>query len=302
MDIDQLNNQFAIANQLDFFTSEEGVTMARINNQQAEASIALQGAQVLHYQKKGDAHPLLWVSNEGKAKPGKAARGGIPVCWPWFGTHHQEGFPAHGYARTAEWQVTGSHSSNQQETTITLALIDNESFNSLWPHKAKLTLTVTVGETLRLSLETTNLDEQAIEITEALHTYFNISQIEQISVSGLEQHHYYNKVADERGVLTDAIHFDQEYDRVFFDHATSCQIVDPGMERRIVISKQGSHSTIVWNPWTEKAKSLGDIAAMDWQQMVCVESGNAMDNRITLQAGETHQLEVSYATEKTGAV
>jgi dihydroxy-acid dehydratase len=243
------------------------------------------------------------VSDAARFAPGKSIRGGAPVCWPWFGAHATEAaFPAHGFARTADWQVTGSRKRNDAKTEITLQLVDNEQTRAQWPHPTRLTLTVVVGDKLELQLATTNTGSSAIQIGEALHTYLQISDIGSVQVSGLEGATFHDKVdhfatKQQRG----AIGFNGEVDRVYVNTPADCVIEDAGLKRRIRIAKTGSLSTIVWTPWTEKAGKMGDLGTgrngAGWREMVCVESANAMDDLVSVAPGETHTLAVAYSVE-----
>ncbi|MHB1352605.1 MAG: dihydroxy-acid dehydratase [Thiobacillus sp.] len=294
--------RFAIPGQLSFRTGAGGLTYADIDNHGGRATICLQGAHVVSFRPKSQHTPVVWVSDAAKFAPGKSIRGGAPVCWPWFGAHPSEAsFPAHGFARTVEWQVVGSRKRNDARTEITLELLENAQTRKQWPHPTRLTLTVVVGERLEMRLTTTNTGETPIEIGEALHTYFHISDIGAVSVEGL-QGDYHDKVENfARKTQRGAVTFAGEVDRVYVDTPAECVIVDPGLKRRIRIAKSGSRSTIVWSPWAAKAEQMGDLgqgkSGAGWREMVCVESGNAMDNVVTVAPGASHTLAVAYSVE-----
>ncbi len=295
--------RFAIPGQLAFRQGAGGLTYVDIDNHGGRATLCLQGAHLVSYRPKSQQTPVVWVSDAAKFAPGKSIRGGVPVCWPWFGPHATEsGYPAHGFARTVAWDVTGTRRRNDARTEITLQLIDNEQTRAQWPHTTRLTLTIIVGEKLELKLATTNTGDAPVKIGEALHTYFHISDIGAVEVTGLEGRDYHDKVANfARRTQAGRIGFAGEVDRVYVDTAADCVIVDPGLRRRIRIAKTGSQSTVVWTPWTEKAEKMGDMgrgkSGAGWREMVCVESGNAMDNLVTVAPGETHTLAVTYSVE-----
>ena len=69
------------------------------------------------------------------------------------------------------------------------------------------------------------------------------------------------------------------------------------LQRRIHVAKSGSHSTVVWNPWTAKADKMGDFGPDGWREMVCVETANAAANAVTVRHGSRHALAVEYWTE-----
>jgi len=301
---ESLNRQFAIANQLAFRTGPDGLAFAEIANGLATATICLQGAHVVTWTPKGQAEPVIWVSEAAKFLPGKSIRGGVPICWPWFGPHATEkAFPGHGFARTVPWQVTGSQTLAGGETQIKLMLMPNDQTRAQFAKACRVELMVTVGGTLRIDLVTTNLDTEAVEIGEALHTYFRIGDIGAVKVAGLENVEYVDKVdGGQRKRQTGPIAFTGEVDRVYLDTASECVIEDPDLKRRIRIAKTGSRSTVVWTPWLEKAEKMADFGPGKhnqggWREMVCVESGNALDNVVTVPAGESHTLTVVYSAE-----
>jgi dihydroxy-acid dehydratase len=295
--------RFAIPGQLSFRIGAGGLTYVDIDNHGGRATICLQGAHVVSFRPKSQHTPVVWVSDAAKFAPGKSIRGGAPVCWPWFGAHAKEAsFPAHGFARTVDWSVTGTRRRNDAKTEITLELVDNEQTRAQWPHATRLTLTVVVGEKLEMSLATTNTGDAPVQIGEALHTYLQISDIGTVKVSGLEGCDYHDKVDNfARKKQKGAIGFHGEVDRVYVNTPADCVIEDAGLKRRIRIAKSGSQSTIVWTPWTEKAEKMGDMgrgqSGAGWREMVCVESANAMDNVVTVAPGETHTLAVTYSVE-----
>jgi glucose-6-phosphate 1-epimerase len=298
-DVATLNTNFGIPGQLAFRADANELVTARISNAHASAEIALQGAHVMSYQSAHDA-PLLWMSRAARLTPGKSLRGGIPVCWPWFGAHATEAaFPAHGFARTVLWQAVESRALPDGATRLTLELPQSAMPPAQWNHSCRLQLKVTVGPALDIDLVTENTGDAPFTITEALHTYFAISDIGDVSITGMEDCDYLDKVAGfERRTQRGAIWILSEVDRVYLDVERDTLIEDPGLNRRIRIKKQGSLSNVVWNPWMEKSAKMGDMGDEGYRAMVCVESANAASNAVTLPAGSVHTLHVTYSTEE----
>ena len=295
-----LNAQFGIGGQLNFREDASGLIVAEINNAQASAALCLQGAHLISWQPKSQSVPVVWLSRDAKLAVGKSIRGGVPVCWPWFGAHAAEpGFPAHGYARTTPWQVIESGNEPDGATRLTFCLMENEKTRAQWPHSCALCLTVVIGETLRMELTTENTGASDFVIGEALHTYFRISDIGDARVTGLQDCQYWDKVGgstlkQQHGEIT----FSSETDRVYINTAAECVIEDGRLKRRIHVAKSGSLSTVVWTPWTAKADKMGDLGQPDgWREMVCVESANAFDNAVRVAAGARHTLVVEYRAE-----
>jgi D-hexose-6-phosphate mutarotase len=299
-----MNSRYAIANHLGFREGTDGLVFAEIDNGLATATICLQGAHVVTWQPKGQADPVIWVSDVAKYLPGKSIRGGAPICWPWFGPHATEqSFPGHGFARTVPWQVTTSQALPGGETQVKLILLPTAQTHAQFGKACRVELIATVGTALTIDLVTTNLDTEAVEIGEALHTYFRIGDIGSIAITGLEGSDYVDKVdAGQRKKQSGAIAFTGEVDRVYVNTESECIIDDPDLKRRIHIAKSDSGSTVVWTPWIEKAEKMGDFGPGrnnqgGWREMVCVESGNALDNVVSVPSGGSHTMTAVYSVE-----
>ena len=299
----ELNDRYAIPFKLRFKqlvdTTGGSLISVDITNAHASASICLQGGQVLSWQPVSAAEPVLWMSKAAHFAAGKSIRGGIPVCWPWFGAHRSEtSFPAHGFARTQAWQVKGTRTLDDGSTELSLTMPINATLQPMWPYLAQLDLLINVGATLKIAIITRNLGDSDFSISEALHTYFSVSDISQIHVDGLEGVHFHDKAADwAQGDQAGAIGFDGEVDRVYVNSAQRSSIVDSAFKRRISIAKLGSQSTIVWNPAAARAAQMGDLGKDGWKRFVCVESGNALENAVTVAAGKSHTMAVEYRVE-----
>lgn len=294
----ELNQRYALPDHLHFHALSDDYIVADIRNAHAEARIALQGGHILTYQAHGEA-PILWLSEDAKFAPGKSVRGGVPICWPWFGAHATESaFPAHGHARTTPWQVVRTEALPDGATRIVLSICDTEKGRQLWPHASTAEIAVTVGRTLHIELTTHNTGTTAITLGEALHTYFLISDVDHVAVRGLDGCDYLDKVEGfARHTQQGDISIPAEVDRVYVNTEADCLIIDQGLKRAIRISKTGSRSTVVWNPWIEKAEKMGDLGPDGYRRMLCVESGNAFDNLVAVAPGATHTLSVTYSSE-----
>lgn len=298
-----LNSRFGQPG-LTFVQGAGDLTFAEIDNADGVATLCLQGAHVVSWRPKHQAEAVVWVSEMAKYGPGKSIRGGVPVCWPWFGPHATEkAFPGHGFARTVPWQVIGSDTLAGGETQVRLVLMQNDQTRAQFAKACRAELVVSVGATLRVELVTHNLDTEPVEIGEALHTYLRIGDIGNATVTGLEGATYVDKVeGGARKTQAGAVAFSGEVDRVYVDTESECVIHDPDLKRRIRIAKTGSRSTVVWTPWLEKAEKMGDFGPGKtgqggWREMVCVESGNALDNVVSVPAGGSHALAVVYSAE-----
>ena len=298
MTLTELNQRFSISNHVQFKEIADGIVIAEISNQHANSNITLQGAHIATWQPRGQ-EPVIWLSPYAKFAPGKSIRGGVPICWPWFGPHATNAkLSGHGYARTVPWDVLETKALPDGATFLRFGLIESDTTRAQWPHPSPVQLEVTLGKTLRVALVTQNNGTESFVLGEALHTYFNISDVAKMKIRGLEGCDYLDKVGEPaRRTQQGGIVIESEVDRVYVDTEADCVIEDTGLKRAIRIAKSGSRSTVVWNPWTEKADKMGDFGAHGYRGMVCVESANAFDNLVTVKPGETHRLTVEYSVE-----
>ena len=286
--LDTLNTAFALPGALQFADVAPGLPVAEISTPLASARIALQGGQVLTWQPAGQ-QPVLWVSKAAVFEPGKGVRGGVPVCWPWFGA--LPGKATHGFVRTMMWQVRGSELDAAGQVLLRLGISDDVATRALWDHAFDLELLVTVGSTLTMALTTRNTGNAAFTITQALHTYFCTGNILQTTVQGLDGTSYLDKVQNFAVCQQSGdVSFSGETDRIYTDTTADSLIQDTAGGRTIRIAKQGSASTVVWNPWPEKEKTMADMATGEYQQMLCVETCNAGPDEMTIAGGGTHTL------------
>jgi glucose-6-phosphate 1-epimerase len=263
-------------------------TYLSVSNKSANAKIALQGAHLFHYQRQGKV-PLLYVSNTSHFANGKAIRGGIPVCWPWFGKHKKDtNLPQHGFARTALWQCINVHEDDPYSTEITLQLEDMQKTKKLWPYKADLFLKILISDTLNLQLITTNRDNESFTISSALHSYFSVSDISNVTVKGLDNTPFIDTLTMEHKQLIGDISIAQETDRVYQEVFRPIQLHDS--ERVITINNIGSKSVVLWNPWIEKSLTMADLDDKGYKKMLCIETANAFDDERILSPGNTHTL------------
>lgn len=297
LDLNLLNSRHAQNGELRFTRAEGGPTLAEIDNAFGTAAIALEGGQILTWTPKGQ-EPVVWLSPDARYVPGKSLRGGVPVCWPWFGPNDKDAsLPGHGFARNKPWNVASSERLADGATRLTLQLAQDDETAKLWPHKAELSLTVTVGTALRIELITRNTGAEPITLTEALHTYFQVSDIGAVSISGLEGCGYVDKVAGGNQTQEGTVKISGEVDRVYRGTTAECVIHDSGYKRRIRVAKSGSRSTVVWNPWEEKGAKFGDMGPDGYRRMLCVETANALEDAVTVAPGETRVMTAIYSAE-----
>ena len=289
----ELNVEFGIAGVLEFSTTEHGLIKAAVSLATTRGEFYLQGAHVAAWQPRGEDRPVLFTSLNSAFLPGRAIRGGIPVIFPWFGPNtNAPAAPQHGLARTAAWHLDAVERDGSAELALTFALGDRDISSPFWQEPFRATYTVVFGQRLSLRLAVQNLARQPIQFEEALHSYFAVSDIAKIAIGGLRGATYIDKTAaGTRKVQTASqLTIAGETDRVYLDTGQAFLIEDGGWRRRICIEKDGAASTVVWNPWAEKAAGMADLGRDAWRGMVCVETGNIADNRVRLAADGEHAM------------
>ncbi|WP_024676213.1 D-hexose-6-phosphate mutarotase [Pseudomonas syringae] len=276
----------------------------RIRHGEAELLVAQQGAHILSYQVAGQP-PLVWLNEEAAFKKGKAIRAGMPICWPWFGNLERnpqsvqamrdssEPAKAHGEVRALDWQLLGI-GADGDALLVEFVLPEAEGHLPGWPHNVALKLSIRLDHALNVSLVSYNCGAEPVAFSQALHTYFAVSDVRQVSVEGLDGLRYIETLANwEEREQTGDLTFTGETDRIYQDTPGVLSIVDPEWQRRIHIRSTGSKSAILWNPWIEKTGKFTDMAADGWQRMVCVETANVLDDVVTLAPDQMHVLGVS---------
>lgn len=296
MDMHLMHERF-VDESIQFRKMGEELVIIDVQNEHASASISLQGAQVLSWT-PADQMPVIWLSDQADYQKGKSIRGGAPICWPWFGAHENDNSqPAHGFVRTQVWNLTSVQTLPDGQTELTFSCELTKGISKQFD-QCELTFYVRVGKRLEMYLETRNKGSHSIKLTEALHTYFRVSDIRQVSIKGLEDCRYLDKLENfSEKIQSGKITIDAEIDRVYLDTTKDCIIEDPGLQRKIVISKSGSESTVVWNPWSHKTLQMSDMEELGYLDMLCVETANAAENTVKVDAGEKHVMEIVYRVE-----
>ena len=302
--INALTQQFAVNGEVGFREIPGGLTVVDVRNKSATASIVMQGAHLTDWTPLG-GKPVIWLSPDAKFAAGKSIRGGVPVCWPWFGPHEmKKEFPAHGYARTVAWDlISVTPAVNGDATRLVFRLCEDDKTRAMWLHACTLEMHYNIGKTLDIDLVTHNQSKQTITIGQALHTYFAVGDLRQVKISGLDACPYLDKVDGfKRKTQSGDIAIADEVDRIYLQSTADCLIKDASLHRTIRIAKSGSHSTIVWSPWAEKAKQMGDLGVDGHLHMVCVESANAADDVVQVAANSTCRLQVCYSVESLSLI
>lgn len=265
-----------------------GLPCLDLRNAHGHARIYLHGAHVTAWTPT-DGSEVLWLSTRSHFAAGKPIRGGIPICFPWFGGHPTNAkLPAHGFARSLPWLVQARTDRADGSTQVILALADDADTRAQWPHPFRAELTLTLAKTLDIALTVTNTGSSDCSYEQALHSYFAVSDIEKTTVDGCQGRKYFDKAGGGMVERTDdqpAITFRSETDRVYPQTPGPHLINDTVSGRKIRVAKRGAATSVIWNPWIAKAAAMADYGDHEWPGMVCVEAANAGADRITLRPG-----------------
>ena len=269
----------------------DGIKVVRVQHPKAKAAISLFGGHVLSFVPANSAD-LLWLSENVDLSGNKPLRGGIPICWPWFGKAAE---PAHGFVRNAQWTLS-QHRENEAGVIVSLTLKDNDDTRRIWPYQFSVELQVEVSSSLRVNLICTNTSNEKFAMGGALHSYFNIANIKDTQVAGLGKEYYELKV---KHTTNDVAVFEGEVDRIYTKALPTNVISDPANQRTIEVNHIGNNSVVVWNPWIDIATAMADMTNDGYETMVCVESA-LYDNQLILEAGQSHTLGVEIKTAVSG--
>jgi glucose-6-phosphate 1-epimerase len=275
-----------------------------------ELVVAKIGAQILHYQPRGH-RPVFWLNIEpqtlvlpqelvlsaklenqqqlidsvqsycylqGAVTTDLPLRGGVPLCWPWFGAHSVDSsLPAHGLARNAQWQLDSSKLFSEGSATTMLCFKPVQSLTADLDVSFNIKVT---SDNLQLEISSQNISSEPLVMTQAIHSYFAVADLQKIIVKGLKGCEYLNKLDNyqlkhQQEELTNINNIDNIY-----KHSAEAIIIDDEYNREIVLTKKNSHSTVVWNP-ADKARLIG--INKGHQQFICVEAANTIVDEVCLE-------------------
>jgi glucose-6-phosphate 1-epimerase len=276
-----------------------GLDLIKVCNDFAEAEIFLYAANIAHFQPKG-RKPLLWMSPRSPFEEGKNLRGGVPICWPWFGPNKSnKAFPMHGFARNRVWTPESAATLADGRTRISLILKDDEGTKALWDHAFSLRMTYTIGTGLEMELECENTGLDPFRYEDSLHTYFAVGNVGKVKISGLDGIPFFDKSSGGifsvgKGILSP----ERETDHVYFGRDLACTVEDLSWGRRIFVEHSGTQATVVWNPWIEGGARIAEIGEA-WPGFVCVEAANCLQNPVQLLPGTIHKTRARYRVEES---
>lgn len=235
----------------------------------------------------------MWLSSLSEFQKGSAIRGGIPICWPSFGKNNPS-LEQHGFARKSLFELISITEIDASTSEVILQLTPTPESLKLWNYQFELNLTITISDTLSLSLQTINRDTQDFVITEAFHTYFNISHISEVSIDGLDTKPYFDALDEKRKIQNGALTFTEEFDSVYQEVNQDIYLKDK--DKTVCIKTEGSSSAVVWNPWRKKCSRMSAMKPEAYKEFVCIESANAYDDFKLLKPQQSHTLKATFKT------
>jgi len=301
MDLAQLNEHFGLPGVLAFDAAPSGLIKVEITTPQANATVYLQGAHLTAWKPAGQ-QPVIFTSRKTELALGKAIRGGIPVCFPWFAARHDgKTGPSHGFGRIQDWTLAFAALAGD-DLHLTFTLGPTDMSRGLGFDHFRLAYQLIIGRTLTMQLTVANDGASPLVFEEALQTYYKVADVHEINVTGLEDVTYLDKNDLMQAKKQDgAISITGPTDRVYLNTTTTCVIHDTVSKRRIHVAKTNSNATVVWNPWESGAKKLADMDPTEWREFVAVETVNAAVDTITLAPGASHTMEAHISVESMPA-
>jgi glucose-6-phosphate 1-epimerase len=267
-----------------------GLPKVRISSPEVEGEMYLHGAHITSWKPAG-REEVLFLSSRSRWEDGHAIRGGVPVCFPWFGGKANDpNAPAHGFVRTKAWQLE-SIAQVGDAVTVSMFTESNASTKRWWSADFRLVHRARFGSELSLELVLTNTGTTSLHFEEALHAYHRVGDIEKVRLLGLDTVHYLDKTDSNREKTQHGeIVIVSETDRVYLNTQHALELEDPVLHRRVRVTKENSLTTVVWNPWVQKARALSDLGDDEWRQMICIESSNVSDFAVDLAPGQQHTM------------
>lgn len=282
-----LESRFKRPGRVEFSMEPWGYPLLSVRNRAASATLSLYGGHLMSYVRAGE-EDILWLSKAVSIEGGKSIRGGIPVCWPWFGQHPSNAsMPVHGLARVREWRLEDVSELDDDSSEILLRLPGGSLESPPFPFSLKLR--VSIGKELRVALETGNEGEEEANFTAGLHSYFKVGDISRVSIEGLSGVRYWDKSMDSYCVQEGTLAFKGKVDRIYRE-ISECEVVDPVLGRRFKVAAEGGRSMVVWNPGEGVERMFPGFVAEDYLTMLCVEAASPSFEPVKLEPGFSHVL------------
>lgn len=288
--IADLNRRFGLSGIANVVPGNGSLAKVVISSPAATGEMYLHGGHITSWVQK-DGQDALYLSPNSLFQDGRAIRGGVPVCFPWFGDKADDPTaPAHGFVRTKEWQLESIDQAGN-DVVVSMSTQSDEATRKWWPHDFHLTSRASFGAQLKVELVVTNTGSSPFSFEEAQHAYFAVSDAKAAFVRGLDGTRYIDKT-DRFTEKTQSgdVQFSAETDRIYLPTERDLELFDPAGKRRTEVHKENSRTTVIWNPWTEKSAGLKDLGDGQWRRFVCIETTNVGRFAVLLAPGESHTM------------
>jgi glucose-6-phosphate 1-epimerase len=289
----EFDRRFAIPGVAHVQADPGGNPVVRVATEKCLGAIHLHGAQVTSWKPAGTAE-VIFLSSKASFAEGKAIRGGIPICFPWFRAKADDATaPQHGFARTTRWSLDSIQNASEGVVVI-MSMTHDAATRALWSHDFRAKFSATFGSKLVLEFTVANTGAAPFRFEEALHTYHAVGDIRSARIRGLDGAAYLDNTDDNREKKqTGDIAIARATDIAFLGTPQTVELIDPALKRSIRVAKQNSSSTVIWNPWEDAAGKMADVGHDEWQKFLCAEAANIRTDAIELAANETHTTTVT---------
>mgnify|MGYP001134411507 CR=1 FL=1 len=260
----------------------------KVSHPSCTAEISLFGGHLLSFAPT-DQDEILWLSQSAKLDGSKPIRGGVPLCWPWFGPGKGEnaGLAQHGFARTSLWQLDSVSETEQQVELLLSPRLDEAQRTS---NSLSLQLKFVLSSSMEIQMISKNAGNKPVALSQAIHTYFKLEDVNQAKLLGIHGCQYFDQLTTKNQTQESDVTISGACDRIYLCDNPSLTLVDG--PRQIEIEGQGHDSVVVWNPWQQGAESMIDFDDLGYKQMICVEMANTQG--LVLQPGESHFLSQTF--------
>jgi glucose-6-phosphate 1-epimerase len=297
-EIDPLNDRFAIPGVAQIVSGNNGLPKIKVTSSAASAEIYLHGAHLTSWI-PADFEEVIFLSKKADFQEGKAIRGGVPICFPWFNAKADNPkAPSHGFVRTRAWELESiTHEGNA--IAVSLSTKSDEETRQWWPHDFLAVQRITISAQLNLELSVTNQGMALFTFEEALHTYYHVRDVRGVRIAGLDGVAFLDNTDGNRESVQHGDNvFTQRTDNAYLNTTSDLEMIDLSLGRRLHIGKKNSRNTVVWNPWRELAQGMADLGDEEWQHMVCVEAANIRTSAIPLSPGEQHSMTANISVDR----
>jgi glucose-6-phosphate 1-epimerase len=289
-DAAELDRRFAVPGVAHVQSDRAGHHVVRIATEKCLGAMHLHGAQVTSWKPAGTPE-VIFLSSKATFEEGKAIRGGIPICFPWFRAKSDNAnAPAHGFVRTRLWTLD-SIENGSAGVLVIMSTASDSATKEWWPHDFRAKLSATFGNKLVLEFTVANTGAAPFRFEEALHTYHAVGDIRSARIRGLDGAAYLDNTDGNREKKqTGELAIARATDSAYLGSEQPIVLLDPPSNRKIHVTKQNSNSTVIWNPWEDAANKMSDMGDGEWQKFLCAEAANILANAIELRPGEEHAL------------